>query len=554
MIHADDDDLRARILDAAAELFALHGYSGTKVRMVAKKAGTTVANVRRLTGGRSQLFEEVMVQRVTSTVAQRIAAAAQNPTAIPPLAVVLAAGQEVFTAPEKSWDILELEALTRAQLDDELRAIESTRIEQRWQNTHALVEQVRSSGGLDVDVSDRALTHLLLAMSAGLAVIDPVVPNKPTVAQWNALMARIGTAMAPQEFLLSREHEARDRWRLRVDVPDRPGGVARLVRALGALHTYAIGVYVIGAKDDYRTIDLAITAPKYVMATALRATAESVGRNVYIRTGSPDDSMDLPTRVLDGAVNLIKDPSWAPLAAAILVEADEVTVVAATEGSDDLRGTMRLQWTANQHVVLRREWAPFAKAERTRASALLRLSAAIAESLGAGTPWIFEGEVKGRLVRIRLAQPGDAEAVGRMHDRCSDQSKYQRYFAVVQWRDVQLHRLSGGHRGATLVVLDEEDTVIGLGNVFPDEPEGEATAEIAMIIEDAQQGHGIGSVLLGQMISLAQILGFREVVATVLADNEGMLALLSQSGLDWSSEIESGVRTMRAPLPNHVER
>jgi RimJ/RimL family protein N-acetyltransferase len=520
--------------------------------MVAKEAGTTVANVRRLTGGRSQLFEEVMAQRVTSSVAERIAAAAQDPSAIPPLAVVLAAAQEVFAAPEKSWDILELEALTRAHLDDELRAISEPRIEQRWRNTKALIDQVRSSGGLDDDVPDRAVAHLLLAMSAGLAIIDPVMSNKPTLAQWNALMARIGTAMAPQEFLLSPEHDARDRWRLRVDVPDRPGGVARLIRALGALHTYAIALYVIGAKDDYRTIDIAITAPRYVTAQALSATAAAVGRNVYIRTGAPDDSIDLPTRVLDGAANLIKDPSWAPLAAAILVEADEVTVVDATEGSDDRRDTMRLQWTANQHVVLRREWAPFARAERTRASALLRLSAAIAESLGAGTPWIFEGDVKGRLIRIRLAHPGDADAVALMHERCSDQSKYQRYFSVVQWRDVQLHRLSGGHRGATLVVLDEHDTVIGLGNVFPDEPDDGSTAEIAMIIEDAQQGHGIGSLLLNQIISMAQLLGFTALVATVLADNEGMLALLAKSGLDWSSEVESGVRTMHARLPNQL--
>jgi RimJ/RimL family protein N-acetyltransferase len=149
-----------------------------------------------------------------------------------------------------------------------------------------------------------------------------------------------------------------------------------------------------------------------------------------------------------------------------------------------------------------------------------------------------------------LAHPGDADAVALMHERCSDQSKYQRYFSVVQWRDVQLHRLSGGHRGATLVVLDEHDTVIGLGNVFPDEPDDGSTAEIAMIIEDAQQGHGIGSLLLNQIISMAQLLGFTALVATVLADNEGMLALLAKSGLEWSSEVESGVRTMHARLPN----
>ncbi|MCB0915272.1 MAG: GNAT family N-acetyltransferase [Actinobacteria bacterium] len=548
MSRVDDEDLRVRILDAAATLFAQHGYSGTKVGMVAKAAGTTTANVRRITGGRSQLFEQVMSQRVTSSVAERLAAAAKDPAAVPPLAVVLAAAQELFTAPESSWDILELEALTRAHLDGEIRVIETERIATRWENTAALISQVRSSGGLDDDISDRAVAHLLIALSAGLALMDPVLTERPTVAQWNALIARVGTAVAPQEFLLNPTHEAHRRWRVRVDVPDRPGGVARLIRALSALHVYAIGFYVIGAKEGYRTVDLAITAPKRVSSEAIRATAGSVGRTVYVRDGSADDAIDLPTRVLDGAANLISDPSWAPLAAAILVEADEVTVVGATEGSDDQPDTLRLQWTANQHVVLRRDWAPFARAERSRASAFLRLSAAIAESLGAATPWVFAGEVKGRPLRIRLAQPADADAVAAMHDRCSDQSKYQRYFTITEWRDVQLHRLAGGHRGATLVVLAEDDTIVGLGNVFPDEPGDGRTAEIAMIVEDAQQGRGIGKVLLGQMISMAQLLGFSEIVASVLADNNGMLRLLEKSGLSWSATTDSGVRTLRAEI------
>lgn len=548
-----EEKLHARILDAAAELFALHGYSGTKVGMVAKKAGTSAATVRRISGGRAQLFEQVMEQRVTSSVAQRVAAAARNPSAVPPLAVVLAAAQEVFTSPGASWDVLELEALTRAHVNGELRDIETARITDRWHNTMTLIQHVRANGGLDVDVSDRATAHLLLAMSVGLSMLDPVLADvRPTVGQWNALMARVGTSLAPSEFLLDPEHEAHTRWRVRVDAPDRPGGVARLIRAMSALHVYVVGVYVIGKRDGYRTVDLALTAPEHVDADAIRATARAVGREVYVRHGSAEDAIDLPTRVLDVAANLITDPSWAPLAAAILVEADEVMVVNATEGSDDHPDTMRLQWTADQHVVLRRAWAPFARAERTRASALLRLSAAIAESMGLGDPWIFDGEVKGHHVRIRLAQPGDAEAVARMHDRCSDQSKYQRYFAVVQWRDVQLRRLAGGHRGATLVVVDDHDTIIGLGNVFPNEPDDEASAEIALMIEDAWQGRGIGTLLLGHMIDMAQLLGFTEVVASVLADNHGMLRLLETSGLTWSSHIDAGVRTMRAPLPTSL--
>lgn len=44
---ANEQELRTRIIDAAAALFAEHGLSGTKVRMVAKAAGFP----RQLSGG-----------------------------------------------------------------------------------------------------------------------------------------------------------------------------------------------------------------------------------------------------------------------------------------------------------------------------------------------------------------------------------------------------------------------------------------------------------------------------------------------------------------------
>jgi RimJ/RimL family protein N-acetyltransferase/AcrR family transcriptional regulator len=515
--------------------------------MVAKRAGVSAHTVRRLTGGRSELFELVMESKVTSTAAERVAAAAADPRAVPPLAVILAAAQEVFTSPGRSWDLLELEALTRARLDEDLRGIEAGRIARRWENTRALIEQVRASGGLDADLADEAVAHLALALSAGLAILDPVLPGRPSLRQWNALMARIGTALAPQELLLSPDHEAGTPWRVRVDVPDRPGGVARLVRAMGALHAYTVAVYVIGSDEAYRTIDLALTAPPGVTADALSAVAMAAGRNAHVMPGSPDDGLDLPTRVLDGATELVTNPGWAPIAAAALVEADEVEVTEATQGEDDRVDVLRLQWTTDRHVVLRRDWAPFARAERSRASALLRLSAAIA-SLTGDSPLGWAVPSGPGALWIRLARPEDSDAVAQMHERCSEQSRYQRYFSVAQWRDVQLRRLSGGHRGATLVVEDEQGGIVGLGNVFPDESGTGRAAEIAMIIEDAYQGRGVGTQLLRRMLDLAVRLGFTEVTASVLADNDGMLHLLHATGLPWTSSIDSGVASLRATL------
>ena len=547
-----DVELRRRIVQAAAELFTEHGYEGTRIRMVAQRAEVMPRTVRRLTGGRAQLFAIVIAETVTSAAADQIAtavAAAVEGEGLPPLAAIIAAAGEVFAAPARSWDLLELEALTRAHRDPDLRAIESERIQQRWDNLKTLIERLRAAGGIDDTVDGDVMAHFSLALSVGLAMIDPALDNRPRREDWDALMARIGVAVAPSELLLTPDQGTRAYWRIRVDVPDRPGGVAQLIRAAAALHTYALAMYVIDSGEGTRTLDLALTAPESVTEQTLLAAALSAGRNAYVRPGSPDDALDLPTRIMDGATQLVASPGWAPFAAEQLVEADRVRVVDATQGEDDRTNVLRLQWTQDRHVLLGRDWAPFARTEQQRASALLRLFAAIATAAGDTDAQGWIEPVKSGTVWIRLAHPEDSRAVTAMHHRCSPHTLYQRYVSSGDWQEIQMRRLSGGHSGATLVAVGDQGTVIGLGNVFPETPGDEHSAEIALLVEDDHQGRGVGTALLRHLLRMAHHMGFAEVVGVVLADNTGMLHLLDATDLHWNSSIDSGVRTMRAQLP-----
>ena len=318
-------------------------------------------------------------------------------------------------------------------------------------------------------------------------MIDPV-SRQPSRAHWNALIARIGASVAPAELLLVSEYDARKPWRLRIDIPDRPGALAVLVRALSTLHASVVGTALLASGDGIRTIDLAVTLPENVTAQTLLAAAMAAGSNVHVTEGSVDDGLDMPTRVLDGATELVTNTGSAPLAVCALVEADRFEVTYATEGEDDAAGVLRLQWTPDQHVVLHRDWAPFARAEQTRASALLRLAAAIASIEGNAEALGWVEPVKGGTVWIRLGRPEDADAAAAMHERCSEQTRYRRYLTGVgQWRDLSPRRLTGGHRGATLVVMSEDGSIVALGNVFPDPGDAHA-AELAEIVEDRLPG------------------------------------------------------------------
>ena len=178
--------------------------------------------------------------------------------------------------------------------------------------------------------------------------------------------------------------EARVYWRILIDVPDRPGGVDLFIRALAALDGYLVAMYVLGGGEGSRTLDLRLTAPESVYEETLLAAALTAGRNARISPGSPDDALDLPTRILDASVELVTNPGWAPYAAKRLVGADHVEVVRASKGQNDGPDVLRLQWTPEFHVLLRRRWAPFTRVEQARASAALRRSPWPLVTL---TPW-----------------------------------------------------------------------------------------------------------------------------------------------------------------------
>jgi RimJ/RimL family protein N-acetyltransferase/DNA-binding transcriptional regulator YbjK len=546
----EDPPLHERVLAAAAEVMRREGIGATTVRRVAAECGVRERAVRRVFGDDEALRRAVLAGRPRSEAAELVARAAADPEALPPLSVLVEAGHRLFAAPQQSWADADLEALVRARGNPDLQQHARERIAERSGNAATLVAWATGSGQLDHQVPAEALTHFAMALSVGLAIMDPVATVRPSVEQWDALMIRIGLALAPADAEDAPGHDLGARWRLRVDLPDRPGSLSRLIRALGALHVHAVEVRVDEGEAGRRGVYVVVLAPPDVSPDVILAAAESVGSDAYITTGSADDGRDILARTLDGATRLVRHPDEAPVIAGALVGADRVEVIEATVGIDEQPNVLRLQWTTDRHVLLHRDWGPFTHTEQVRASALLRLSAAVGGTPGDAAPAGWIDQVRGGTVWIRLARPEDADDVAAMHERCSERTRYQRYFSLQEWRDVQLRRLSGGHRGATLVVMSREGRIVGLGNVFPDPGADERTptAEIALLVEDAHQGQGIGRILLRRMLQVTPQMGFTHVVAHVLADNRPMQHLLDATGLAWTTRITEGVAEMRAAM------
>ncbi len=550
------NERRQAILAAAADLFEEFGIARVSRRTIAAAADVPTRSVTSVGHSRSALLRQVVADLPFPPTSQRMQRQAAD-AADTPLETILTVAREAFGAPASVWDSRELQAVVLAPFDEELEQVVRDRIRLRWEAAAEVLSQLRGEGAVDPGVDDDAATLHLLAVGAGLALLEPLVPQTTEASAWIGLVARLLEALAATDPPGPAHEGELVPWRVRVIAHASPGATARVLRVLALLRADVITLFTHMHGVRQQLLDMIITVPEHLSRAVLVESLSSVSQQVLVARGEPDDTRDLIGRILDGAAGLVEHPDAAPQAAAELVLADSWQVLPASEGPDSSAEVMRLQWTPEQHVLLTRAGSPFVAVERSRASALLRLVEALSRAPGGSGDFGWRMQVRGgQVLSVRLARPEDAEAVAAMHTRCSEETRYQRYFAPVsEWREDRLRKIAGGHRGATLVAETEDGALVGLGNVFPEKPDGAGTAEVAVIIEDAWQGRGVGSVILRRLIELAQRWDFVEVTALVLATNTTMINLLESTGLAWERDTDpdlpGSVVRMTAPITTH---
>ncbi len=492
-------------------------------------------------------LREVIATLPFPPVARAIQEQALDPS-IPAMQALMQAAREVFGTPAAAWDASELQAISLAEFDSRLSEEVRGRLEQRWSAVREVVRQLRGAGAVDIAVDDDAAALHVLAVGLGLAMLEPLAPAVRDPRSWVALTARLleSLAAADPKLVLAADHSRS--WRARVAISHNPAALAKLLRVLSLLQVRVVSISTAPLAGEGQLVDLILHAPTALDGPTIEQAMTAVGSSVIVARGLPDDSGDIATRVLQMSADLAQHPGAAPQAAADLVLADSWEVSKAVEGSDTSAHVLRLQWTLEHHVILRRARAPFTHTEHNRASALLALVAALAEVTNEGYGW-FESLPNGADISIRLGRPEDVDEVAAMHARCSQESIYQRYFTPMNhWREENLRRISGGHRGATLVATSDSGSVIALGNVFPIGPDSTSKAELAVIVDDGWHHLGIGHLMIDHLMEIARTLSFEEVTAFVLADNKVMLKLLAGTKLTWvkspAAELGAAVVSM----------
>lgn len=96
-----DSDIPRRLIAAASEVFARHGFAGTRVREIVRAAEVNLASVNYYFGGKEGLYEATLQELASQRMAQRAAGAGEGEAAEAALHRVVRAVLQRFVEGER---------------------------------------------------------------------------------------------------------------------------------------------------------------------------------------------------------------------------------------------------------------------------------------------------------------------------------------------------------------------------------------------------------------------------------------------------------------------
>ncbi len=163
----------------------------------------------------------------------------------------------------------------------------------------------------------------------------------------------------------------------------------------------------------------------------------------------------------------------------------------------------------------------------------------------------------GRRVFIRPVRPEDVPLFVRFRESVSENSMYYRFFRnISEFTPRQLHLFTtiDYDREIALIALadiDKEEKMLGVIRILshPDRKKG----DFYIIVADAMQGQGIGSILLNTALDIAGKQGFETIFGVVLPENEGMKKLSQKVGFQIKFNFDEKVFDLRLDLDTHSD-
>ena len=174
-----------------------------------------------------------------------------------------------------------------------------------------------------------------------------------------------------------------------------------------------------------------------------------------------------------------------------------------------------------------------------------------------------ELEVRERLgdgteVMIRAIKPTDESLLREMFYRLSQDTVYKRFSGIVKYmphENLQRFCTVDYRREMSLVATTQRtgiERIVGLATYSLDAKTG--FAEIAMVVDDAFQGRGIGKRLMRRITKVAKERGFKGFTAFTTGYNGPMIRVFESAGYPVEATSQGSDYTLRIPLEPVSER
>lgn len=126
----------------------------------------------------------------------------------------------------------------------------------------------------------------------------------------------------------------------------------------------------------------------------------------------------------------------------------------------------------------------------------------------------------------RPIRPDDAARLRRLFYRLSPETLYRRFFSPVLRPETKMltYLCEVDHHDREALVALDGDEVIGVAR-YDRSATDPTVAEVAVLVEDAWQGHGVGRYLMRRLGTVAAARGITSFRADVLPSNEAPVKL-----------------------------
>jgi RimJ/RimL family protein N-acetyltransferase len=160
----------------------------------------------------------------------------------------------------------------------------------------------------------------------------------------------------------------------------------------------------------------------------------------------------------------------------------------------------------------------------------------------------------GTPVRVRPIRPDDANRLVEFHMGLSTQSVYFRFFSPhPKLSEAEIERFTHvDYADRLALVVEVAGELVAVGRY---DRISKTEAEVAFVVTDAWQHHGIATLLLELLAQAAWVCGIDTFVASTLPENREMLAVFAHSRFDVTTRFDGGLVSVRfgigPPTPPH---